>query len=76
MAKMNKKLTDEEIIKSLENCNRGYDDIRRHSCDTCPYREIRPCGKAQMSDCLDLIHRQKAEIERLTRKINARGQND
>ena len=36
---MNKKLTDEEIIESLENCNRGYDYIRRHGCDTCPYRE-------------------------------------
>ncbi len=66
---MTKKLTDEEIIKSLENCIRGYDDIRRHSCDTCPYREIEPCGKAQMSDCLNLIRRQKAEIERLTRTV-------
>ena len=65
---MNKKLTDEEIIESLKNCNRGYDDIRRHSCDTCPYREIEPCGKAQITDCLNLIRRQKAEIERLTRK--------
>lgn len=64
---MNKKLTDEEIIKSLENCIRGYDDIRRHSCDTCPYREIEPCGKAQMTDCLNRIRRQKAEIERLKR---------
>lgn len=65
---INKKLTDEEIIKSLENCIREYDDMHRHSCDTCPYREIEPCGKAQMTDCLDLIRRQKAEIERLTRK--------
>ncbi len=64
---MTKKLTDEEIIKSLENCSRGYDDISRNSCDTCPYREIEPCGKAQMIDCLNLIRRQKAKIERLTR---------
>lgn len=67
--KMNKKLTDEEIVKSLENCNRGYDDIRRHSCDTCPYREIEPCGKAQMTDCLNLIRRQKAESEQFERNM-------
>lgn len=67
--KMNKKLTDEEIIESLENCNRGYDDIRRHSCDTCPYREIEPCGKAQMIDCLGLIRRQKAESEKFEQNM-------
>ena len=67
--KMNKKLTDEEIIASLENCNSGLDDVHRHSCATCPYREIEPCGKAQMTDCLDLIRRQKAENLRLSTKL-------
>lgn len=63
---MNKKLTDEQIVKAIENCNNKFDD----SCDNCPYTEIEPCGKAQMTDCLDLIHRQKAEIERLTRELD------
>ena len=63
---MNKKLTDEQIVKAIENCNNKFDD----SCDTCPDREIEPCGKAQMTDCFDLIHRQKAEIERLTRELD------
>lgn len=62
---MKKKLNDEEIIAALENCNSGFDDMNRHSCATCPYREIEPCGKAQMTDCIDLIRRQKAENERL-----------
>lgn len=62
---MKKKLNDEEIIAALENCNSGFDDMNRHSCATCPYREIEPCGKAQMTDCIDLIRRQRAEIERL-----------
>ena len=62
-----KKLTDEEIVKALENCNNGLTDMNRHSCDTCPYREIESCGKAQMTDCLDLIHRLQAEIERLAK---------
>lgn len=69
---MNKKLTDEEIIKSLENCINGFDNLHRHSCDTCPYREIEMCGKAQLTNSLDFIRRQKAEIERLTKKINKR----
>ena len=63
---MNKKLTDEQIVKAIENCNNKFDD----SCNTCPYKEIEPCGNAQMTDCLDLIHRQKAEIERLTRELD------
>lgn len=68
-----KKLTDEEIVKALENCNDGLMDMSRHSCNTCPYKEIEPCGKAQMEDCLDLIHRQKAEIKRLTEERDVAG---
>ena len=59
-------LTDDEIVKALENCNNGLDDMRRHSCDDCPYREIEPCGKAQMTDCLDLkesVCKYKVEYE-------------
>lgn len=63
-----KKLADEEIIKALEDCYREYTDMNRHSCDTCPYREVEPCGKAQMTDCLDLIKRLQAENETLKSK--------
>jgi hypothetical protein len=54
---MEKELTDEEIVKALENGNSGYG-----------------CGVVgnlyQMT--IDLIHRQKAEIERLT-ELQSRG---
>jgi chromosome segregation ATPase len=74
--KEEKKLTDEEIVKALEDCNRGYTDMNRNSCDTCPYRDIEPCGKAQMTGCIDLIHRLQAEIERLTEyNANLNGMN-
>ena len=63
-----KKLTDEEIVKALECCNKTYNDMNRHSCDTCPYKEIEPCGKAQMIDCLNLIHRLKGENASLKAK--------
>ena len=66
---MDNKLTDKEIIKSLENCVNGFDEMGNHSCDTCPYTEIELCGKAQMTDCLDLIHRQKVEIEQFKDKV-------
>ena len=64
-----KKLTYEEIVKALENCINGFDShdgLKRHSCEVCPYKEVEACGKAQMIDLLNLINRQKAEIERLT----------
>lgn len=52
-------MTDNEIIKALECCNK--DD-----CDNCPYK--RNC-KNVMCDVLDLINRQQAENERLQKKV-------
>lgn len=56
-------LTDEEIVCALECCG-VY-----HSCDSCPFYEDRVKGKDCLSYvqtyALDLINRQKAEIERI-----------
>lgn len=53
-----KKFTDEEIIKVLECC--AYND----GCKGCKYSK--QCdGASYLIDALDLINRQKSEIERL-----------
>ena len=53
-------MTDEQIIKAL-----GYHrTTMENHCDECPYKGIM-CSIALSSDALDLINRQKAEIERL-----------
>ena len=56
-------MTDNEIIKALECCSRHGD------CEGCPW-ENDECITAEgtsilMHEALDLINRQKAEIERL-----------
>ena len=61
---MNKmdKLTDAEIIKALECC------IAKSGkgCSNCPYHHYyEECRTKRNNDCIDLINRQKAEIERL-----------
>lgn len=56
-------MTDNEIIKALECCIN--DD-----CDNCP-DTFGNCEHNAMRNALDLINRQKAEIERLT-KANER----
>ena len=50
-------MTDNEIIKALECC--GCDN---YQCDNCPYA-YKTC--TVYKDSIDLINRQKAEIERL-----------
>ena len=52
-------MTDNEIIKALECCYTYFD------CDGCPFEE--PCSGLNVltENTLDLINRQKAEIERL-----------
>lgn len=54
-------MTDNEIIKALECC--CGDD----GCFGCPYTENHSCRllRNPIKDALDLINRQKAEIERL-----------
>ena len=56
------KLTDEQIIKSLECCS------GKGSCFSCSYdKGSVPCTTLLINDVIDLINRQKAEIERLER---------
>lgn len=59
-----KKLNDEEIVKALECCSSA---LTEEACKKCPLR--RECvSKSNTIEelALDLINRQKAEIERLT----------
>lgn len=53
-------MTDEQIVKALECCE-------RKSCHECPYRMEKVCHQRNpmIGDILDLINRQRAEIERL-----------
>ena len=55
-------MTDNEIIKALECCI-NEDGTK---CNECPYdRYCEMLGNKMLNDTLDLINRQKAEIERL-----------
>lgn len=58
-------LTDNEIIKALECC---VSSISSDACNGCPFDEKGICDKDTQATeryALDLINRQKAEIERL-----------
>ena len=61
-------MTDNEIIKALECCV-------TNKCDECViYKECHnENGKGRVQVVIDLINRQKAEIERLTVNKNAYG---
>ena len=54
------KFTDEEVIKAFECCF-GNEKL----CSECPYEELIGCGRQRDRNILDLINRQKAEIEEL-----------
>ena len=56
-------MPDEEIIKALECCCGTAHD----SCRDCPYDDI-GCEDKLEKDALDLINRQKAEIDIILRK--------
>lgn len=57
-------MKDKEIIKALECCNKSDNG---KGCFECPYRQYCPdCLRRRNEDTIDLINRQKAEIERLT----------
>ncbi len=59
-------MTDNEIIKALECCGSngwGEEDIR--PCDNCPMQECEDCEVELPDYALNLINRQKAEIEQL-----------
>ena len=58
-------MTDEQIVKALECCTRGK------ICRECPLKTEDRCMSIIRGDALDLINRQKAEIERLTKRIKS-----
>ena len=62
-------MTDNEVIKALECCSTA-------TCisNNCPYEKIHDiptCATKLTRDALDLINRQKAEIERLRYNLEA-----
>ena len=64
------KLTDEQIIKALECCTNEHLGCE----DGCPYADVGCYDEdgfhtIPMKDALDLIKRQKAEIERLEKHV-------
>lgn len=57
-------MNDNEIIKALECCF-----LSECTCKDCPYSAFEICDTAKMiNTVIDLINRQKAEIERLKDK--------
>ena len=55
-------MTDEQIIKALECC---LNADSRFECYECNYHDKAHCLDSMIIDTLNLINRQKAEIERL-----------
>ena len=55
-------MIDHEIIKALECCCSN----KLRPCDPCPYTHNCGNGNNMKRDALDLINRQKAEIERFS----------
>lgn len=53
-----RKPVGKEVIRALECCANG-------ECDECPYQDDSPCKEYLNNAALDLINRQRAEIERL-----------
>jgi hypothetical protein len=53
-------MTDKEIIKALAIHTNGT-----YNCTGCPYMPDRDCSDKILTDSLNLINRQQAEIERL-----------
>ena len=57
-------MTDEQIIKALECCI-AHENCEEVSCEFCPYERVLNCTGVMMQNAIDLINRQKAEIEEL-----------
>lgn len=51
-----RKSIGKEVIRALECCANG-------ECDECPYQESSPCKEYLNNAALDIINRQRAEIE-------------
>lgn len=61
-----KKLTDKEIVKALEICQKPHDN---DTCNNCKYKRNFGCRDALCNDILDLINRLEAEKEVLEARI-------
>lgn len=61
-----KKLTDSEIVKALEICQKPHDN---NTCNNCKYKRNFGCRDALCNDILDLINRLQAENERLRTQL-------
>ena len=59
-------MTDSDIVKALEYCTNC---VCNNDKDECPLLKMSFCKNYLMKQSLDLINRQKAEIERLKRKL-------
>ena len=60
-------MTDNEIVKALEYCF----DNTNVDCGKCVYNECDGnCVDGMIKDALDIINRQKAEIERLNKEVD------
>lgn len=65
-------MTDNEIIKALERCS----TTMAGECKECPlYKQVDNCTSKLTKDALDLINRQKAEIERLEQVVSIKQKN-
>lgn len=59
-------MTDEDIIKAMTCCTGSYD-----CCKVCPAKAYNvECGNVLRFNALNLIKRQKAEINRLKNEIH------
>lgn len=60
-------MTDNEIIKALECCNKSDNG---KGCFLCPYRQYCPdCLRRRNEDAIELTNRQKANAEGLTNAV-------
>lgn len=65
----NKNLTDEDVVEGLERCISTTTD---KACAGCPFNKQNLCDIDQWAlekYALNLINRQKAEIERLNKEV-------
>lgn len=63
-----KKFTDEEIIEALDLCTQQNGSIPCYDCP-CWNDDEQECKGIDYTATLDLIKRQKAEIEKLNKKV-------
>lgn len=57
-------MTDNEIIKALKRCGRKHNEKNDTHCKECHFKSYLPCVAFLCDRTIDLINRQKAEIEK------------